>query len=211
MLSLSALQLWDLNSQNKARGPGAGFGCASPKEAPGQRYWLWCEVLVRARSDRSSLWQVSAQRVSVSHPDQWDSKPNIRRPHVWNICFGSWRYNSNMRKKVRVPTVFLLPQFPFCMQVNVVAVEMLILKGTKNTHWAAAHSRSSCGITETQTGACAHTHTLQRIPRGMLQRCSHVTMASVSLGHRAVVSDRLFSFPPCLFSKDSVINSLTRN
>ena len=55
------------------------------------------------------------------------------------------------------------------------------------------------------------THTLQHIPRGTLQRCSHVAMASASLGQRAVVSDHLFSFPPCLFSKDSVINSLTRD
>lgn len=36
-LSLSALQLWDLSSQNKARGARARFGCLSAKEASGQR------------------------------------------------------------------------------------------------------------------------------------------------------------------------------
>lgn len=81
----------------------------------------------------------------------------------------------------------------------------------RHTFRHKTQSHSSCGITETQTGACAstHTNTLQHIPGLMSQRSSHVAVASLSLGQRAVVSDHLFSFPPCLFSKDSVINSLT--
>jgi len=74
-----------------------------------------------------------------------------------------------------------------------------------------SHIPATVSLKHKQKRVHTHTHTLQHIPRGALQRCSHVAMAPVSLGQRAVVSDHLFSSPPCLFSKDSVINSLTRD
>lgn len=53
--------------------------CVRSGEAPGPRSGLWCEVWVRAASDRSSLRQGSAHGESVSHLDECISQPNIRR------------------------------------------------------------------------------------------------------------------------------------
>lgn len=52
-------------------GPRAGFG-VYVLGRPRDLGLLWCEVWVRARSDSSRLWQVSAHRERVSHPDQWE-------------------------------------------------------------------------------------------------------------------------------------------
>lgn len=110
-----------------------------------------------------------------------------------------------------MPAGFLfIVLFSFSMQAYIVAVGTLTLK---DTHSGIRQSRSSCGSAETQTGACAHTHTHigAHSRGGTMQWRSHASVASVSVGQGAVVSDHLFSFPPCLFSEDSVINSLTRD
>lgn len=153
--------------------------CVRTGEAPGPRSGLWCEVWVRARSDRSSLWQDSAHGGSVSHPDQLVSQPNIHRHllciSLTLICGTFILASSNVmqvwQKKEWCQQGFFYYGYSFCTQDA-------DTKTHKGTHSGTRQSHSSCGNTKTQTGACAHT--LQHIPRGTLQRCIHVAMASVS-------------------------------
>lgn len=144
--------------------------CVRTGEAPGQRSGLWCEVWVRARTDRSSLWQDSAHRGSVSHPDQWVSSqaPSLHffDTDMWNIYFGIKQCNANMAKKTEkiknktkrvVPTRFLLSQCFHFACMSSLLLQDADTTTHKGTHLGARQSHSSCGITETQTGACAHT------------------------------------------------------
>lgn len=64
---------------------------------------------------------------------------------------------TKQKKNRVVPTGFLfIVLFSFSMQAYIVAVGTLTLK---DTHSGTRQFRSSCGSAETQTGACAHTHT----------------------------------------------------
>lgn len=202
-LSLSALQLWDLSSQNRARGPRARFGCLSAREASGQRRGLWSVC-------QSKKWQQPplARTVPVAFVCHIQNNESVSHTFRGTNCeylfwhVGAFLFFCGDICILALPHAFLV----FAWREGLLLSEVDTAK-RQETLWGTRQSHSIRGITETQTGLCVHTH------RQAFQKwcCSHVTMASASLGHGSVVSDHLFSFPPCLFSRDSVINSLTRD
>ena len=115
---------------------------------------------------------------------------------------------------------FNLSFFTVGLHVIVGPVAVLTPKTHKGAHSDTSWSHSAGAITETQTAARAHTHTLRDIPKRslacrVLPACCHTPpplqrLPEVSAGRGTPLSDQLFNFPPCLFFKDSVINSLTR-
>lgn len=107
--------------------------CVRTGEAPGPRCGLWCEVWVRARSDRSSLREDSAHGASMSHSHQWISQPNIRRSllcisltlicETFILAYSNnmqiWHTHTKKRKKSVANNVPFITVYSFYTQVIV--------------------------------------------------------------------------------------------
>lgn len=142
--------------------------------------WGHCldsEVWVRAASDRSGFWQDSAQRQSVSPGDECITHSTIHKSLIFismtltgGIFILAWpsilqvgQKKKRERERESHQQHCLFGVFWFCYRLVISAAAAAAgcchRDTQRHTFRHKTQSHSSCGITETQTGACASTHT----------------------------------------------------
>lgn len=166
-LSLSALQLWDLSSQNKARGPRASFGCLSAREASGQRRGLWSVCV----SEQGVTAAASGQDHAVALVCHIQNNEKVSQTLWETMCKHLfWHLGAFLCVCFLFFIIASASCFSYvCMKVSIVAVERGHCKTPGNTLRHKTVTFHPWYHRKLNRIVC--THTLPHIPRGMLLTC----------------------------------------
>lgn len=131
---------------------------------------------------------------SVPGPGDIVTQSNTLWPSLCNITLCIMRKTKYVRKEITTPTGFLVLGNSCTEGVQHTQKKANIQ--AQDTHIPAVVSPK-----RKQQRVLTQRSAFRGVGGGRwaLERCSHVAVAPVSLGHRSMVSDHLFSFLPCLF------------